>query len=518
VVASSGLTAAPALAADSTTDSFVQWEDAKVLTASTTEGNPGSMYWVTNRSTGAGAYWRSGITGAGIDIALIDTGVTPVDGLTYKGKVINGPDLSFDSQSDDLRHLDAYGHGTHMAGIIAGRADGARTVAAWNDDHFLGMAPGARIVNVKVADAVGAVDVSQVIAGIDWVIQHRRDNGMNIRVITLAYGTNSIQSYEIDPLAHAVERAWESGIVVVTAAGNDGNGSALRNPASDPFVIAVGASEAAGRATVADDRVAEFSNCGTSRRYVDVVAPGKSIVSLRNPGSVADVMNPEARVDADLFLGSGTSQAAAVVSGAVALVLEQRPELTPNQVKQLLAEDTARYLYNAKSYCQGGGIINLWSARTAETPNEKASWQGYQHSNGTGAIEDARGKMHVYRSANGTGSDAKMIPLTGEVDILGNPWKGYTCKSAVTCQSLWDGGMFNGASWSGASWSGASWSGASWSGASWSGASWSGASWSSMTWSGASWSGASWSGASWSGASWSGASWSNDAWSAEAWS
>ena len=103
----------------------------------------------------------------------------------------------------------------------------------------MGIAPGSRIVNIKVADSNRATDVSQVLAAIDWVVQHRTDNGMNIRVVNLSFGTDGNQSYVLDPLAFAVEQAWRAGIVVVVAAGNDGNGFALRNPASDPYVIAV---------------------------------------------------------------------------------------------------------------------------------------------------------------------------------------------------------------------------------------------------------------------------------------
>jgi serine protease AprX len=498
---------------------FAQWEDATALTNYSAGQYPGSMYWITNKITGATDFWDLGYTGAGIDVALIDTGVVPVDGLRYPGKVINGPDLSFESQVDNLRYLDTYGHGTHLAGIIAGRADGA-AVTRTNSSEFLGMAPGARIVNVKVADSHGAVDVSQVIAAIDWVIQHRTDNGMNIRVINLAYGTDGSQPYEVDPLANAVEQAWKAGIVVVAAAGNDGNAAPLRNPASNPFVIAVGASANSGSHNLSsDDTVPAFSNCGTSQRVVDLVAPGKSIVSLRNPGSHADEFHPEAVVADGYFLGSGTSQAAAMVSGAVALLLEQRPGLTPDQVKQLLTHDSAQQLGGASDHCQGAGALDLATARDAATPTASSANQTYQASDGAGSLEAARGTNHVYDND---------IALQGEIDIMGNPWPGYNCTTVAvgkgksrttttTCDSLWIGGDFNGASWSGASWSGASWSGASWSGASWSGASWSGASWSSKSWSGASWSGASWSGASWSGASWSGASWSGSSWSGLSW-
>jgi serine protease AprX len=169
--------------------------------------------------------------------------------------------------------------------------------------------------------------VSQVIAAIDWAVQHRNSGGLNIRVINLSYGTRSTQSYTIDPLAHAVENAWRHGIVVVTAAGNNGPGTALSMPAADPYVIAVGAVDHVGTDTSDDDRVSDFTNTGTPIRRPDLLAPGKSVVSLRTPGSYADRSHPEGLVTGDrhqrFFRGSGTSQAAAVVSGAVALLLQQ---------------------------------------------------------------------------------------------------------------------------------------------------------------------------------------------------
>ncbi|MDH5504215.1 MAG: S8 family serine peptidase, partial [Acidimicrobiia bacterium] len=179
----------------------------------------------------SGSAWNQGGQGAGVTVALIDSGVTPVEGLATPGKIINGPDLSFDSQLPGMQYLDAYGHGTHMAGIIAGRASNAPASLSWHDTkkHFLGVAPDARILNVKVGAANGAVDVSQVLAAVNWVIEHRNDNGMNVRVLNLSFGTDSSQPYTIDPLAYAVEVAWRNGIVVVVAAGNDSNSSALRS-------------------------------------------------------------------------------------------------------------------------------------------------------------------------------------------------------------------------------------------------------------------------------------------------
>src|SRR5919108_335798 len=222
--------------------------------------DPGSMYTLVHKVTRAGKYWRAGYTGAGVDVALIDSGVVPVDGMTTPGKVVNGADLSFESQAPGLRYLDTFGHGTHMAGIIAGRD--VSVTAVTKDQHrerFMGMAPGARLVSVKVADAMGATDVSQVIAAIDWVVQHRHDNGMNIRVLNLSFGTDGVQDYRLDPLTYAVEVAWRQGIVVVVAAGNRGSeATRLDNPAYDPRILAVGASDPQGTPDIKDDAVAGF--------------------------------------------------------------------------------------------------------------------------------------------------------------------------------------------------------------------------------------------------------------------
>jgi len=204
--------------------------------------DPYSMQNIT-AAGGEQSWWNAGYTGKGVDVAVIDTGVAPVAGLSSPGKVINGPDLSLDSQSPSVQYLDTNGHGTFMAGLIAGN-DG-------QPGGYRGVAPDARIVSLKVGVSDGGTDVSQVIAAIDWVVQHRNDKGMNIRVLNLSYGTNSTQPYQIDPLAFAVEQAWKAGIVVVAAAGNSGsqNGASaqgLADPAYDPEVLAVGATDTMG--------------------------------------------------------------------------------------------------------------------------------------------------------------------------------------------------------------------------------------------------------------------------------
>jgi serine protease AprX len=264
-------------------------------------------------------------------------------------------------------------------------------------------------------------------------------------------------------------------------------------------VLAVGAANLNATNLLGCTTVAPFSS-RSSGRHVDVVAPGVSIESLRNPGSAIDQAHPGAVVNTRFFRGSGTSQAAAVVSGAVALMLEARPTLTPDQVKALL-KATAAPLALLDQNAEGSGMINADAAATGWVP--WGSTQGWAAASGTGSINQARGGSYV--TLNG-------LALTGEQDIMGASWNGALWAGAAAADSAWDAERWNGSVWTGACWCGTSWANSTWSGAQWSGAQWSGSQWPGAQWSGAQWSGAQWSGAQWSGAQWSGAQWSGAQW------
>src|SRR3954447_20197321 len=443
----------------------------------------------TTSYIGAQAWWNAGYTGSGIDVAVIDTGVAPVQGLDAPGKVVYGPDLSLESQAPNLTNYDTNGHGTFMAGLIAA-----------NDASYRGVAPGARIISLKVGTADGGADVTQVIAAIDWVVQHAHDPGFNIRVLNLSYGTNSLQSSSVDPLAYAAEQAWKHGIVVVAATGNTGyqkgaGATGIADPGYDPYVIAAGASDSMGTASTGDDQVAPFSASSLCKtcKIPDILAPGAHVQGLRVPNSYIDASHPEGALDARFFRGSGTSESAAIVSGAAALVLQKYPNLTPDGVKRYFQQSGQRL--SGTESAQGGGELRLGTMLT--TAPTTTYVQKLANASGTGTIEGARGQDHL--TADG-------VALTGERDIFGRPVNTGSVAGLEASGSSWSGGSWNGSSWSGSSWSGSSWSGSSWSGSSWSGSSWSGSSWSGSSWSGSSWSGSSWSGSSWSGSSWSGAS------------
>ncbi len=397
-------------------------------------------------------YYRG--DGSGIDIALIDTGVAPVVGLTGD-KVLHGPDLSGEGSIPEVAFLDTYGHGTHMAGIMAGDRPGHE-----------GVAPGARIISVKVAGADGVTTVPQVVAAIDWVVDHRNTDGLNIRVLNLSLGQSGVETHINDDLSMAVERAWQAGIFVVVAGGNSGDEYRhLDSPAIDPYVVAVGASDTYSGQRSSQD-VPAWSAHGDGNRNPDLVAPGRSVASYRVPGSTIDTAYPNARWGDSFFLGSGSSQAAAALSGAAAVILGDNPFLDPDDLKASL-KSQATTLTHEPVFTAGDGLVD------AKMTVKKLVKDEQQHT-----------------LANGE-------PYTGTVGPTGATWSGGT----------WSGGTWSGATWSGTTWSGGTWSGATWSGATWSGATWSGATWSGGTWSGATWSGGTWSGGTWSGATWSGDGW-----------
>lgn len=456
---------------------------------------------------GATAFWDAGITGAGVDVAVIDTGVAPVEGLATPDKIINGPDLSLESQAPNLTHLDTNGHGTFIAGLIAGKDSTLQQ--PYSDapaNQYRGVAPDARIVSLKVGTADGGVDVTQVIAAINWVVDHRHDNGMNIRVLNLSYGTNSTQKSLVDPLSFAAERAWRAGIVVVAAAGNTGyqrgaGAPGLADPAYNPYILAVGGYDTKGTLRDVDDRVGSYSASpnGRGARKPDFVAVGTKLQGLRVPNSFIDVRHSEGLLGTRYFRGTGTSEAAAVTSGTVALILQKFPDMAPDQVKGFLTAN-ARGLRFHQASAQGAGALDL--DQLANSTPDTYPAQTFAPATGTGSVELSRGRDHLTKDG---------VVLKGEIDIFGQPF------TSTTAGSSWSGGVWNGSTWSGSTWSGSTWSSVVWSGSSWSGSSWSGSTWSGSTWSGSSWSGSSWSGSSWSGSSWSGSSWSGSSWSGELW-
>jgi serine protease AprX len=409
-----------------------------------------------------------------------------------------------------------------MASIIAGRDDAATTTAAFTKPGtFVGIAPNAGIVNVKVGSASGAVDVSQVIAGIDWVVQNAKSGGLNIKVLNLSFGTNSVQPYTLDPLDYAAEVAWRQGIVVVASAGNDGKSTTtLEDPADDPFVISVGAEDTDTAGVLQGPSVASFTNTGNPDRTVDVLAPGVHVLGLRDPGSLIDQTFPSAEVGTRFFRGSGTSQATAVVSGAMALLAQQYPSATPDELKYLL-DSTAIPLKGVATLSQGNGAIQVGRAATdLQWPLIKAFGalpkapavlplqlgnsllipnqvvQPWVASTGTGSLDGARGGDYLtnpngqalqgqedvwggaFNSSIVASAEAKGTTWTA----AGSTWNGKQLLGTGAVATLWDGTAVGGVEsenmrWSNMRWSGGGWDNMRWSDASWDNMRWSGDGW-----------------------------------------
>ena len=372
----------------------------------------GSMYSVVDQ-VGARELWEQGITGAGVNVAMIDTGVASVSALRAPGKVVAAVDLSTEQNDPNAAYVDNFGHGTHLAGIIAGRDPGADPAqAAAHPEWFLGVAPDAGIVSVKVAGRDGVVSPASLVTGIDWVVEHADE--LEIRVLNLALSTDDASPVVETAVAAAVERAWDAGIVVVTSAGNDGaEANGLVSPATDPFVIAVGGVEA----TADGLAVADFTSRGDGVRNPDVAAPGAHIESLRAPGSAADVDHPEGFVNDQRFLASGSSQSAAVAAGVAALLLDADPTLTPDQVKAALVA-SATEVAGADARSVGAGVVSAVDAVAVDPGPAVQSWD---RTDSPVAIPRSAGSVLVH------------------FDPTGSTWMGSTWMGSTWMGSTWMG-------------------------------------------------------------------------------
>jgi serine protease AprX len=339
---------------------------------------------ITNLTIGLGnvaAPSAGGPAGAGVGVAILDSGVSTNADLAASRIVgwkdfVNGQPTPYDDA----------GHGTFVAGLIAG--DGTASLPAENGGsatvQFRGVAPAANIVGIKVLDEVGQGRTSTMIAGIAWAIAHKND--YNIRVLNISIGGNSVSTFTRDPVDQAVEAAWQAGITVVCAAGNEGDfgSGGILSPGNDPYVITVGATDTRQTASVADDVVAGYSSMGPTLfdevAKPDLVAPGNRLISLRTQGSYLDQNFPAnvipvanyllpttpAGTQSDYLMLSGTSTSAPVVAGAAALMIGADPSLTPDDVKVRLM-GTADPVARATANQQGAGALDLDGALAATT-------------------------------------------------------------------------------------------------------------------------------------------------------
>ena len=347
----------------------------------------GAMERTGATSGAAAARQQYGYDGSGVGVAVIDSGITARhDDLTDPTMGTQRVDRFVDFVNGQQAPYDDYGHGTHVAGIVAGNgfdSAGRRS----------GIAPGAHVIALKVLDGSGRGRISDVIAALDYVVTYK--DAYNIRVANLSVATGVYESYTTDPLTLAARHAVEAGIVVVAAAGNYGRGpdgrtqyGAITAPGNSPWVLTVGASSHMGTIDRADDTIALFSSRGPTAidraPKPDLVAPGVGIESLSDPdSSMYSTRSPYllSGTVATSYLTylslSGTSMAAPVVSGTVALMLQANHALTPNQVKTIL-QSTAQPYQVYDRMTEGAGFLDakraVDAARTWIAPDVSAPW------------------------------------------------------------------------------------------------------------------------------------------------
>jgi len=384
------------------------------------------------QAIGASALWTGSpaLMGQGIGVAVVDSGIKDVSDMGSRVVARVSSTLAPTSSDDGLG--DGYGHGSHVAGIIAG--DGTLSAGA-----YVGVAPRANLVAVRVSADNGQASISDVVNGLQWVYNHRA--AYNIRVVNLSLNSTAADSYQVDPLDAAVETLWKAGVVVVAAAGNNGSTTAgvMYAPANNPFVLTVGAVDDHGTASTADDTLASFSASGTlpistttgattSMVKPDLVAPGVNIIStLGAQGSTLAQTYVSHLVGSAYFRMSGTSMAAPMVTGAAALLLQATPSLTPDQVKYRLMA-TATTLASAPG--AGASEVNAYAA------------------------------VHGASTASANAGVALAASLQP-----GDP----------------------AASWGSTSWGSTSWGSTSWGSTSWGSTSWGSTSWGSTSWGSTSW-------------------------------
>lgn len=315
------------------------------------------------RTLRADRVWNTApyIQGSWIGVAVLDSGINQSGDLfTASGRNRLIANVRYNSDYNQSPS-DGYGHGTHVSSIIA--SDGSDS-----NGEYIGVAPRANIINVKVSNDNGSARMQDVVLGLQWILNNK--TRYNIRVVNISLNSSVAESYNTSPLNAAAEILWFNGIVVVVSAGNHG-ANTIYPPANDPFVITVGATDDKGTGSLSDDTLATFSAYGTDDNggiKPDLVAPGRNIVArLVNSNMGVAQSHPANKVGNQYFRMSGTSMAAPMVSGVVALLLNDEPSLTPDQVKFRLMATANTNFSGYDPNKAGAGCVDAYAAITGTT-------------------------------------------------------------------------------------------------------------------------------------------------------
>jgi serine protease AprX len=371
----------------------------------------------------------AGTEGSGVTVAVVDTGVADVPELA--GRIVGHLDMSRSSDRD------GFGHGTFMAGLIA--ASGVASGGAYR-----GVAPGANILDVRVANSDGSTGLVQVLRGLQAVAS--RGHRYGVRVVNLSLSSDSPAQVADDPLVLALDGLWHAGITVVVPAGNGGPApGSVASPGIDPTLLTAGAVDPVDTIERGDDVVPSWSGRGDSADELakpDLVAPGTHVVSLRDPGSVIDTENPGSRVGDSYFRGSGTSMSTAVTAGAVADVLAVRPDLSPDAVKELLTGTTYDAPGLANPDAAGTGGLDAAAAlavapTAADDPAHGQGWLKHRLDAGGGSVPGDPARWGRLTAALGADDRDAAARARADLDPDSRAWASRAWASRAWASRAW---------------------------------------------------------------------------------
>lgn len=400
------------------------------------------------------AWQQYDVCGRGVGVAVVDSGVYAHPDLA--GRITAAVDFTGATVTNTgaVNALgDPGGHGTHVAGLVAG--DGSRSGGL-----YTGVAPCANIVDVRVIDANGNSNTGIILRGLQWVLANKHT--YNIKVVNMSFGATQTGSYKTDPLATAAQVLTFAGITTVVSAGNSGPGSeTITSPATDPFVISVGALDDAETVSLTDDSVATFSSRGRTKfdrlAKPDLLAPGRKLVSALAPGSTIPSMYPERLVTAAGSTGaeylrlSGTSMAAPMVSGAAALMLERNPSLTPAQLKSRLKKNATSLTFGTASD-KGAGLLNVKSAVGSIDPSKEYS---------EGRVTDSFAK-DMRKFVQGQPIPWRDALFNGGADSRNITWENVTWDNITWDNITWENITWENFTWENITWENVTWENITW--------------------------------------------------------
>ena len=411
--------------------------------------------------TGASSVIANNNSGQGVSVAVVDTGIADLP--DFAGRLLPGVDFT----TENNPHLDSYGHGTFVAGLIAGSGASSNGV-------YVGEAPGANLVPVKVAGASGSTTVSTLIQALEWIAADTTDN---IRVINMSIGAIPQGPTQLNPLDQAVEAMWRSGFVVVTSAGNNGpSRGTVTSPGDDPLVITVGALDDKDTVSAGDDAVPSFSSNGPTSWNgwwkPDLLAPGKSVVSVMAPNSVIWNTYTSARVGTANFVGSGTSFAAAITSGAAAMLFADNASATPDNVKAALLTTTNPGPGSSQDpFQQGHGVLDV--ARAIDEPDVTLA----QDVSSISVPLAGAPISLVSTQFVSTWADTAVLLGHPLQYVWPFPYSGVATTSPFFQSSAWNSSAWNSSGWNSSAWNSSAWNSSAWNSSAWNSSAWNSSAW-----------------------------------------